>query len=153
MSGSSPRQRRVGRAATAGVAAALAIGLVVPGVASSHIADSTAGLTHDLYTPPSAARCLYGPGNCSYHSFTFVSANDTANTNAVCAEFYDATDHSRVIKTVCDFDFVRNCLGTAGTHPPGGAEHCNDQDGASYHVGAANLNASLGTTVTRHAVY
>ena len=33
------------------------------------------------------------------------------------------------------------------------AEHCNDQDAVSYHVGAANINAFLGTKVTRHAVY
>ena len=56
---------------------------------------NTFGITHDLYTPGgNQSRCVYGPANCSAHTFSFASANDTASTNYVCAEMYHPADHS-----------------------------------------------------------
>lgn len=125
----------------------------VAGAAQAHIADATAGITHDLYTPAQSSRCIYGPNNCSTHSFTYISANDTANTNRVCAELYQPSDHSTSWGW-CAFDYATFCKGSS--HSPGGDAHCNDQDSTMYHAGAANAylpGANQGTTIRRHGIY
>ena len=111
----------------------------------------TTGITHDLYTEMGEARCVYGPNNCSLHSFTFASANDTADLNYVCAEIYNPNNHSDLIGGRCAVDFVRLCIGS--THDGSGDPlHCVDQDSNMYHAGAAN-EVGNGTTIRRHVIY
>jgi hypothetical protein len=107
--------------------------------------------SHDLYTEAGTARCVYGPGNCSLHSFTFASANDIVGVNGICAEIYNPSNHSDVIGQRCAGDFVRLCIGS--THDGSGdALHCVDQDSSMYHAGARNVTGP-GTTIRRHVIY
>ena len=110
------------------------------------------GITHDLYTPgTNQSRCVYGPTNCSAHTFSFASANDTANTNYVCAEMYNPADHSPAAGYSCNQDFVRHCQ--FGAHAtPFDAQHCWEFDSTTYHAGARNGDP-LGTTIRRHVIY
>jgi hypothetical protein len=127
---------------------ALAAALVISHQATAHIANATAGITHDLYTPANSARCVYGPDNCATHSFTFTSANDVGGNNFICAELYKPTDHSVQRGESCWYGFVRLCIET----DHGGEEHCNDQDEVMSHAGAENRSGP-GTTIRRHPVY
>jgi hypothetical protein len=136
------------------VAAAIMVGALFGAstqAARAHIQDSTAGITHDLYTPGLESRCVYGPGNCATHTYQFVSANDVANTNFVCAQLYNPSNHSPPAGSSCNQDFVRHCQ-TASHVSPFDAAHCIDYDSVNYHAGARNGDG-LGTTIRRHAVY
>jgi len=115
--------------------------------ARAHILYSTGSIVHDLYLPAGQSRCVYGPGNCATHSYSFVSANDIGGANHLCAEVYRPSDHAAVARA-CDWDFARTCF--RYMHAPG-AEHCEDEDGWSWHAGGENQGP--GTTVRRHAVY
>jgi hypothetical protein len=126
--------------------------------AASHICnypscstDGIFGITHDLYTPGgNTSRCVYGPGNCSAHTFSFASANDLANTNYVCAELYHPADHSPPAGFTCNQDFARHCQ--YGAHEGTDAQHCWDRDTTTLHAGARNGDP-WGTTIRRHVVY
>ena len=91
---------------------------------------------------------MYGPDNCSTHSFTFTSAQDVGGNNFICAELYSPSDHSIQRGETCWYGFARLCIGT----DHGGEEHCNDQDGVMSHAGAENRSGP-GTTIRRHPVY
>lgn len=125
-------------------------GLGTPDIAQGHIVNSTAGITSDIYTPGFSGRCIYSPGNCSLHSFTFISANELyGDDHEICAVVYKPSDHSPPVGGDCDLDFIRYCHGPTHT---AGAEHCIDSDANQFHVGAENLYAT-GVHIRRHGVY
>jgi hypothetical protein len=133
------------------LALAGAFWLLPAGSARSDLRGFTTGITHDLYTETHTARCVHGPNNCSLHSFTFASANDTADLNFVCAEIYNPNNHSNLIGSRCAVDFIRLCIGS--THDGSGDPlHCVDQDSNMYHAGARN-ELGNGTTIRRHVIY
>jgi hypothetical protein len=124
--------------------------LAAADLARGHIQDSTAGITSDYYTPAHAARCIYGPGSCSQHSFTFISAAELYSANHyICAEVYYPSNHSPPAGGDCDWAFIRYCHGPTHT---AGAEHCIDSDSNQFHVGARN-NSNSSVHIRRHGVY
>jgi hypothetical protein len=119
-------------------------------IAHSHMVNATAGITSDYFTPGFEARCIYGPGDCSTHSFTFISANEIYTTgHYVCAEIYYPSNHSPPAGGDCDLEFIRYCHGATHT---AGAEHCIDTDANMFHVGGRN-GGSAGIHIRRHGVY
>lgn len=146
--GSSPFHRIRGLLRILGVA--LVIALAVGGeIAQGHIVNASNGITHDYYTPADQARCIYGPGNCSLHSFTFISANAYQTGSYVCAEIYYPSNHSPPAGQRCDWGLARHCHGP--THEAG-AEHCIDQDSTQYHVGGRKVYSGS-AWIRRHGVY
>jgi hypothetical protein len=144
----------IGGMATAELAAA-ALVLGVP-AADAHITGDPIGITHDLFTAGGGhAECVYANGNCSVHSFTFASANDTANTGSFCAEIYDTGYPPRIqhlVRSACSAGsgIARVCLNNG--HDGGGPLHCVDQDKTMFKAGAYNAHP-LGTTIRRHVIY
>jgi hypothetical protein len=131
---------------------AVAVVLLWAPPAGSHLVGFNPGIVDDLYTPSGEARCVYGPGNCTLHSFTYSSANDITNANLVCAEIYNPNNHSDLIGQRCTGTLSRLCIG--GTHDGSGDPlHCVDQDNTMYHAGARTPSYMSGTTLRRHVIY
>ena len=72
------------------VAATAVVSTLIAPAATAHFADFTGGETQDWYTDPFKRSFILQSGsqaNPDYirHSYSFVSANDTANTEFLCA--------------------------------------------------------------------
>ena len=114
------------------------------------------GITHDLYTSSQATQCVYWNGNCSVHTWGYISVKDLAEVQWHCAKKYypsypssGSLDESR-----CAFqeDLARLCT-THQAHAGGsGPTHCVDQDINNWKVAGSN-EADFGSTLRRHALY
>jgi hypothetical protein len=100
--------------------------------------------------PQGAARCIINDaGNCSTHSWTFVSArNMSYGDTVIAAELYNAYDHNLKSGST-GRGFVRHC---PKEHRHGSMLDCHDTDGnPGLHVGA--YNGGPGATIEIHGGY
>jgi hypothetical protein len=120
--------------------------------ADAHYADFTGGDTQDWYIQKNHRQCLYNGSSeifgCIAHSYSFISANDTANQAFVCAIIFNRYDH-QYWDAHCATNFVRHC--SPGQWHGGEQLNCHDQDFTANHAGASN--GSAGTTVRMHGTW
>ena len=124
--------------------------LIAP-AATAHFADFTGGETQDWYTDPFKRSFILQSGsqaNPDYirHSYSFVSANDTANTEFLCAILGTSTG----LVGECGTDFERYCY-HAWTHSTNDLD-CHDRDGHSWIAGTENQGVR-GTTIRIHGTF
>jgi hypothetical protein len=114
------------------------------------------GITHSYYTESQQRHCVYWNGNCSVHSWGYISVEDTAATQWHCAEKLNTSYPSfgSVDDSECAYGsaIARLCT-THQAHAGGsGPLHCMDQDVNNWKVGGWN-GSNFGTTLRRHALY
>jgi hypothetical protein len=125
--------------------------------ASSHLVGFTEpGTVHDLFTPALTARCIFGPNNCSTHSWSFISSNQIEGNNFwTCAEIWEDTDHGISRGFACAFGLARKCYQNNFHAGGDGPLHCQDAADSccTFHVGGYNGDFNLDHTLRRHGVY
>lgn len=136
---------------------AMAALLFVAAPASSHLVGFTEpGIVHDLFTPADSSRCIFGPNNCSTHSWSFISSNQIEGNNFVtCAQIWEGTDHGIDRGFACASGLARKCYQNNFHAGGDGPLHCQDAADSccTFHVGGRNQDFALDHTLRRHGVY
>lgn len=119
---------------------------------NAHLVGYTGEISHDLLMSASDRQCVYWNGNCSLHSFGYISMSGGSGWR--CAEKYlpSYPGAGTVDDAVCEFGTIARLCTTHQAHAGGsGPLHCQDQDVNNWKVGGQT--ASAAGTYNRHALY